>query len=190
MHPTKDLLLTTGLRMLLERGYHNTGIQDVLVATKVPKGSFYHHFSNKEDFALGIIERYVNRTLARLDALLADESLSPLGRLRRFFEEARDGYVAEGHHGCLLGALGQELAGVNETIRMTIERCLKTVAGRIAGGLEEACRVGELPPDVDTVGMADVLVDCWEGAALRMRLVKSAAPLDAVLNFYFGAVAV
>jgi TetR/AcrR family transcriptional repressor of nem operon len=33
--------------------------------------------------------------------------------------------------------------------------------------------------------MASLLVDCWEGAALRSRLRGSAAPLTAMLDFYF-----
>ncbi len=36
--------------------------------------------------------------------------------------------------------------------------------------------------------MADLLVDCWEGAALRSRLRRDPASLDAMLDFYFGAV--
>jgi TetR/AcrR family transcriptional repressor of nem operon len=36
--------------------------------------------------------------------------------------------------------------------------------------------------------MADVLVDAWEGAALRTRLVRTGQPLEAVLDFCFGAV--
>jgi TetR/AcrR family transcriptional regulator, transcriptional repressor for nem operon len=33
--------------------------------------------------------------------------------------------------------------------------------------------------------LANVLVDCWEGAALRSRLRQEAAPLTAMLDFYF-----
>jgi TetR/AcrR family transcriptional repressor of nem operon len=36
--------------------------------------------------------------------------------------------------------------------------------------------------------MANLLVDCWEGAALRSRLHGSPAPLTAMLDFYFEAV--
>jgi TetR/AcrR family transcriptional repressor of nem operon len=35
--------------------------------------------------------------------------------------------------------------------------------------------------------MANLLVDCWEGAALRSRLKGSPAPLAAMLDFYFGS---
>ena len=34
---TKDRLIQAGMAMLLERGYNHLGIQDVLVATSVPK---------------------------------------------------------------------------------------------------------------------------------------------------------
>jgi TetR/AcrR family transcriptional repressor of nem operon len=33
--------------------------------------------------------------------------------------------------------------------------------------------------------MASLLIDCWEGAALRSRLRGNAAPLTAMLDFYF-----
>jgi hypothetical protein len=42
--------------MLLERGNNDLGIQAVLDATGVPRGSFYHHFESKEDFALQVVD--------------------------------------------------------------------------------------------------------------------------------------
>jgi TetR/AcrR family transcriptional regulator, transcriptional repressor for nem operon len=38
--------------------------------------------------------------------------------------------------------------------------------------------------------MAGLLVDCWEGAALRSRLRRDAAPLNAMLEFYFRSAVV
>jgi TetR/AcrR family transcriptional repressor of nem operon len=43
--------------------------------------------------------------------------------------------------------------------------------------------------ECDPTHLASLLVDCWEGAALRSRLRREAAPLDAMLDFYFRAVA-
>lgn len=89
--------------------------------------------------------------------------------------------------GCLLGGLGQELSGVSPVFvfRQTIETCFSAVASRIAVCLEEARRAGDIPADSDTRQMASLLVDCWEGAALRSRLRGSPAPLQAMLDFYF-----
>lgn len=175
--------------MLLERGYNDLGIQDILSATGVPRGSFYHHFKSKEDFALQVVDLYMIGVHAQLDAALLDLNVGPLERVRTFFEGTRDIYVAQGSLGCLLGALGQELSGASETFRLKISSCLNAVALRIAACLREAQEQGDLPPVADPELMANVLVDCWEGAALRMRLVRNVSPLEAVLNFYFSSVA-
>src|SRR5678816_4690528 len=86
LHITKRRLLDVGLATLLERGYNATGIQDLLVATSVPKGSFYHHFASKEDFALQVVDRYLADIHAMLDQALGDTERAPLERVRGFFE--------------------------------------------------------------------------------------------------------
>lgn len=190
MHTTKSRLMEAGMKMLLERGYHDMGIQAVLSATGVPRGSFYHHFRDKEDFALQVVDLYMEDVHAALDSCLNDESRPPLERVRGFFQLTREKYREEGYFGCLLGGLGQELSGVNQTFREKIQACFADIASRISPCLEEACRRGELPATTDCRRMADLLVDCWEGAALRTRLRRDPAPLDLMLDFYFRAAAV
>ncbi len=187
-HPTKQRLLDVGLTMLLEHGYNDLGIQELLAATGTPKGSFYHHFRDKEDFALQVIDQYMGNVHGALDACLGDEGRPPLGRVRRFFELTQEHYRKEGYMGCLLGGLGQELSGVSDTFRRKIEGCFSEIARRIAGCLEEARKRGDIHADSDTRRMASVLVNCWEGAALRSRLRGNAAPLTAMLDFYFQSV--
>ena len=184
-HPTKQRLIDAGLGMLLEHGYNDLGIQALLAATGTPKGSFYHHFKGKEDFALRVIDEYMRHVHAGLDACLADEGRPPLERVRRFFEMTQEHYRKEGYMGCLLGGLGQELSGVSDVFRRKIEACFAEIAARITVCLEKAREKGDIPPDSDTRRMASLLVDCWEGAALRSRLRGSAAPLSAMLDFYF-----
>ncbi len=175
--------------MLLKHGYHDLGIQAVLVATHVPKGSFYHHFRDKEDFGLQVIDQYMHHVHEGLDACLGDPSRPPLDRIRRFFELTQESYRDEGYMGCLLGGLGQELSGVSEVFRLRIEECFSEIQQRIADCLEEARGRGDIPADSDAGGMASLLVDCWEGAALRSRIRGTAGPLAAMLDFYFHSVA-
>ena len=185
-HPTKQRLLDAGLAMLLEHGYHDLGIQALLAATATPKGSFYHHFTDKEDFALQVVDQYMQQVHAGLDACLGDTSRAPLDRVRRFFELTQQSYRKEGYLGCLLGGLGQELSGVSEVFRQKIDGCFSEIATRIAVCLEQARKDGDLLEDADPRRLAALLVDCWEGAALRSRLRGNAAPLKAMLDFYFG----
>lgn len=185
-HPTKARLLDSGLAMLLEHGYNDLGIQALLEATATPRGSFYHHFRDKEDFALQVVDRYMHHVHAGLDQCLGDRSRPPLERVRRFFELTERSYRKEGYMGCLLGGLGQELSGISDLFRRRIEACFSEIASRIAVSLEEARKRGDIPADSDSRRLANLLVDCWEGAALRSRLRGNAAPLQAMLDFYFS----
>ena len=184
-HDTQQKLLETGMEMLLRQGYNDLGVAALLEKTRIPKGSFYHHFASKEDFALQVIDLYLKEVHRGLDQCLGDSSVPPLKRVRGFFEGTVQKYRGEGYLGCLLGGLGQELSGISETFRRKVEQCFNEIAGRIAVTLREAVAIGDLPTGTDTQKMAELLVNCWEGAALRMRLRRDPAPLMEMLDFYF-----
>ncbi len=185
MHETKQKLLNAGLGLLLERGYNDLGIQSLLAMTNVPKGSFYHHFRSKEDFALQAVQAYMDGVHVALDACLNADDVAPLTRIRNFFEAVATSYHEQGYLGCMLGALGQELSGVSETFRIEIDGCLLAIGERLERCLALAVERGELRDDADTQTLAYQLVNCWEGAALRSRLTRSPDPLVEMLDFYF-----
>jgi TetR/AcrR family transcriptional repressor of nem operon len=183
-HATKQRLIEAGLTMLLQQGYNSLGLQALLQATDIPKGSFYHHFRDKEDFALQVIDTYIGEVHKALDHCLQDESLPPLRRIRRFFEMTQEKYREDGYMGCLMGGLGQELSGTSEAFRRKIEWCFSSIGERMGACLALAQRNGDIPADADTVAMGHLLVDCWEGAALRSRLRRDPQSLTAMLDFY------
>jgi TetR/AcrR family transcriptional repressor of nem operon len=186
MGDTRQVLLERGMAMLLKHGYHDLGVAALLASTGVPKGSFYHHFESKEAFALQAIDLYMKEVHGALDQLLGDESVPPLQRARNFFEAVESKYRGEGYLGCLLGGLGQELSGVSDTFRRKVDECFSAIARRLAICLKEAVRRGDLPKKSDPQKLAELLVNCWEGAALRCRLRRDPAPLREMLDFYFG----
>jgi TetR/AcrR family transcriptional repressor of nem operon len=186
-HATPQKLLETGIELLLRHGYNDLGIAALLESTGTPKGSFYHHFASKEDFALQVIDLYMQDVHAGLAQCLGDPAHSPLERIRRFFEASEEKYRQQGYMGCLLGGLGQELSGISEVFRRKVEECLQDIAEQLAGCLREAIAQHELPPGVDPDKLAELLVNCWEGAALRTRLRRDPAPLKDMLDFYFAA---
>ena len=188
LHATKRRLLDVGLATMLERGYNATGIQDLLVATSVPKGSFYHHFGSKEDFALQVVDRYLAEVHVLLDQALADSDRAPLERIRLFFERLLAMYAGQGYLGSLIGLLGQELAAVNTAFRRRIEGAFDGIARRLGETLDEARRRGDLPSETDPLQAANLMLDAWEGAALRSRILRSAAPLEAALENAFRGV--
>jgi TetR/AcrR family transcriptional repressor of nem operon len=45
---TKNRILEIGAEIIHLKGYHHTGIQEIIHAAGIPKGSFYHYFASKE----------------------------------------------------------------------------------------------------------------------------------------------
>lgn len=186
----RDRLIEAGLALLLEKGYHGLGTQEVLERAHAPRGSFYHHFADKQDFALQVVDAYMTGVHAALDHCVTQESLEPLDRIRAFFDLVRTGYREDGYQGCLLGGLGQELASTSPEFAARIAGCLTYIGSRLQVCVEEAQRRGQVRSDVDATEVSQRIVDCWEGAALRSRLTSSEAPLTSMLDLVLSAVRV
>lgn len=185
---TKQDLLELGMQLLLKHGYADLGVATLLEQAGVPKGSFYHHFESKEDFGLQAIDTYMQGVHGALEAAFADNEREPLQQIRQFFELVAGSYKGEGYLGCLLGGLGQELAGVSPAFRAKVEECFNVIARRFEKALKVAKAHGQLREGIEPRELADLLVNCWEGAALRSRLRRSPGPLGQMLDFYFSAV--
>src|SRR5499427_9892265 len=84
---TKAALVDAGTQLILEKGYHHTGIQEVLQAAGVPKGSFYYYFPSKEAFGRAVIAQFAAAYVARLERWLGETTQSPLTRLHRHLDE-------------------------------------------------------------------------------------------------------
>lgn len=176
---TKEKLLDKGVSLLMEQGYHGTGLQDVLTSVGVPKGSFYNYFSSKEEFGADVIRHYIEPFIQQLDRHLSDPDLDGVGALDAYLREL----IAESERrrfkgGCLLGNLIGEIGDTSDacrdSLRDTLHRYRDKLAEAIARGQEE----GSFRTDKRAGEMADFLVNAWQGALLRMKVEQSVAPLE------------
>jgi TetR/AcrR family transcriptional regulator, transcriptional repressor for nem operon len=164
---TRDALLDLGTCLLLEAGYNATGVQAVLAAAGVPKGSFYYHFDTKEAFALEAVDRYFALQSRVLTNALGGDG-PWLERLERYFELLqRDYETADFRRGCLLGTLGQETAASNDALRARIATAFGHWREAMTDALRSAQRAGSTPkrsPD-----------SCWTPGKARCSKPRSSA---------------
>jgi len=76
--------------LFLSRGYERTTVNDVIAATGLSKGAFYHHFRSKEDLLEAIAERFARVSVAFIEALQADPSLDARQRINRLLALSRE----------------------------------------------------------------------------------------------------
>lgn len=183
---TREALIRCGTELCSERGFQVTGIDEVLKRTGVPKGSFYHYFETKRHFGQAVIDNYATYFRRKLDKTLGDTSQPPLQRLHNFVQEARHGMTRfKFQRGCLIGNMGQELGGLDESFRAQLELVLLSWQAATASCLRDAVAVGQLPASVDVEKMSAFFWIGWEGAILRSKLTRNTDPLDLFADLFF-----
>jgi AcrR family transcriptional regulator len=76
--------------LFLTRGYERTTINDVISATGLSKGAFYHHFRSKEDLLEAIAQRFARESLGFIERISADAQLDALARLNLLLSLSRE----------------------------------------------------------------------------------------------------
>jgi TetR/AcrR family transcriptional repressor of nem operon len=183
---TREHLIDVGLGLMHQNGYNATGLTDILKAADVPKGSFYHHFGSKEDFAAAALEKYGMREREHAAAVLSDTATPPLKRLRRYFGDLVKIYGQKGAiPGCMMGRFSLEIAAESPQLRKQISASFDHWQHAIATVVQQAVTQKELPPGTDPASLSGFLLNSWEGALLRSQAEKSNAPLETFMRYVF-----
>lgn len=183
----KEQILAAGAELLRRRGYHATGINDVLKLTGISKGSFYNFFTNKEDFGQQAISWYGRRQLAYIRAFLRDPNYSPLVRLKRFYQEIID--VNQSEHfenGCLVNNLSLELAGQMPGLAHNLDHQFSQWVHEIAHCIREGQELGEISQAYSATELADFLHTTSYGVLSRMKATRSKEPFQLMLKMGFA----
>lgn len=163
-----DAAIERAMGVFWSSGYNGTSLPDLLEATKLSRGSLYAAFGDKHGLFLRSLDRYIDNSLARLDAEL-DPRKNALAGLRVCLA----GYVERasgvgGKRGCLVVATAMELAGHDSEVERRIRRFFKAMETRFAAALTRARVEGNLVEGVDPATVARLLVCLVEG----MRVVS------------------
>ncbi len=186
----KENLLTQGVQLLMEQGYHGTGLKEILDAVKIPKGSFYNYFASKERYAAEVIQHYINPFIAELGNHLKNPGQDALSALNQYFDEQISNLEKiDFKGGCLLGNLMGEIGDTSEICQQSLQLAVNRYQNLLANGLKTAQAEGNIRTDKSAEDMAELLVNAWQGALLRMKIEQSSEPLrqcrDNLLNDYF-----
>jgi TetR/AcrR family transcriptional repressor of nem operon len=183
---TRDHLIDVGLELMHRRGYNATGVAEILKEANVPKGSFYHHFESKEDFAAAALEKYVARERKHAARVLGDLTLSPLKRLKRYFADLVKTYGQSGSvRGCMLGRFSLDMASESAQLRKRVSASFEGWQQTIATAIGQAVAQKELPPGLDPASVAAFLLNSWQGALVRSQAEESDAALKTFMHFAF-----
>lgn len=93
-HPElrRSQILDCAQALFLDRGYDNASLNEVIAATGLSKGAFYHYFASKDALLEALAERFAQQALAQIRSMETSD-LDALSRLNAFLARGRQNKI-------------------------------------------------------------------------------------------------
>jgi len=175
-------ILDTAKPIILGKGFSAVGLNELLSAADVPKGSFYHYFKSKEAFGEALLDNYFATYHESLTELLHDSGGSAGDRLMNYLQLWLDTQATDGTDGkCLAVKLGSEVSDLSEPMRISLERGTSRIVDLIAECITDAQTDGSLPDEIIAADCALVLYNLWLGATVLTKIRRDRSALEAAM---------
>src|ERR1700676_4623266 len=117
-HESKQALLDAALSVFRAKGYAATRVEDICEAAELTKGSFFHHFTSKEDLAIAAAEHWIDVTSPTFLSAKYRTLPDPLDRLLAYIDFRKTlllGSLPE--FTCFAGTIIQEVYATHPAVR-------------------------------------------------------------------------
>jgi len=179
---TRERILATARRIMVGKGFAAVGLNEILTAAGVPKGSFYHYFNSKDAFGEALLDSYFDEAWSALDATLQAPGLNAAQRLLNYCQLWEAGQLCGDYQGtCLTVKLGAEVADVSEAMRHALERGVSGLIARLAAAIEAGVADGSVRVEEPAAQVAQSLYQLWLGASVAVKIFRSPQPFSNAL---------
>lgn len=83
---TRAKIIEVATQLFMDNGYQSTSTRQIAQLAEVTQPNLYHHFKNKEEVYIGVIENLLNDVNIELVKIGEDSSLDTLHKLQKFAE--------------------------------------------------------------------------------------------------------
>lgn len=171
---TRTRILDTAQALVLEKGFAATSLDDIIKATGLTKGAFFHHFRSKADLAQKLIGRFAENDFAifaewsRTADALADDPFQALMIFLKLFEDWLDN-LPEPFAGCLFAVFVYESRLFEPEINEFIKHSLQEWQGYYERKFEAILATRRPRFEVTAHELAEAIVSLLEGAFILAR---------------------
>ena len=173
-HDSKARILDAAMRVIREKGYSATTVDDLCAAAGLTKGSFFHHFKSKDDLAVTAADYWSEMTGALFDAAPYHRHADPLDRVLGYIdfrESLLKGAVSE--FTCLVGTMVQETYDTHPAIRAACERSITEHAAKVEADIAGAMRKRGIVVEWTAASLALHIQAVLQGAFILAKATQS-----------------
>ncbi|NNB68049.1 TetR/AcrR family transcriptional regulator [Pseudomonas fluorescens] len=179
---TRQTILDTAQLIVSRKGFSAVGLNEILQAADVPKGSFYHYFNSKDAFGVVLLDTYFDHYVQGIEQLFQQPELSGGAKLMRYWQTWVDNQTACTDAGkCLAVKLGAEVSDLSEPMRLALQRGTARTIALLAEALLQGVEDGSLTVQQPPQRLAQRLYALWLGTSVMSKITRTSAPFDEAL---------
>jgi TetR/AcrR family transcriptional repressor of nem operon len=165
----KQEIIRIAREIIHSKGYQATSVSDIMAATNIGKGQFYHYFQSKHDLGLAVVEDLIKEWEGQLIIGILNTSDDPVTKLNRMLKWAETSHAEmEIKYGCAMGNLAIEMSAQDEEFRVKIEEFFNLWVNSVADILTEMIENHQLDDSINPKKNAESIVAMIEGGILLM----------------------
>ena len=176
---TREVIIACAQQLMARKGYTAVGLNEILTAAHVPKGSFYYHFASKDALGEAMLRSYFEGYLADFDEILRRDGHTWAERILEYFAswiESQSSFDCQGK--CLAVKLGAEVADLSEAMRVALREGIGDITARIERAIRAGLEDESVSPTADPAATASALYELWLGASVVAKVNRSATSMD------------
>lgn len=174
---TRGDLLEAAFHEMHEHGTRGTSLDRILSRTGLTKGALYHHFKNKDELVLAVVDEVIGNYIQQTWVKPVMEADDPLAAMIESINRTWEDVPEEASRlGCPLNRLGQE-SELDSSLQDHIESVYRNWRDSLATAFSRGQERGFVKPDVDVVGLATFLVISHQGFSSLMKCKENQTEL-------------
>jgi TetR/AcrR family transcriptional regulator, transcriptional repressor for nem operon len=177
-----EALLESAMWLFWQKGYEGTSLRDIVEHSGVNQFGIYQLYTDKHGLFLAVLDRYRDHIVSSVFGVVEQPEAS-LEAIHAYFQALVQAHsIIMPALGCLMANTIAEGAERDEEVRQRTRQHIERLRVGLSQALANACRTGELSPDLDIAAMADYLVVTVQGLAVYSRMYPEREPLQRFID--------
>ena len=167
MPETRRKLLEASVRMIMQKGFAATTVDQICAEAQLTKGSFFHYFKSKEEIGIAAVRYFACGQSRKFESAGLDAIADPVERLHAFLDVAIQSVeCCDGPCVCMTGMMAQEMAATNESVKNCCSELFSSWVEMVAGLLGAAKAASPHAAEFDPASVAWMLSGLVQGSML------------------------
>jgi len=182
---TKQHIVHEAFKLFYENGFKATSVNDVMKATKLTKGAFYHHYKNKEQLALEVIKLKIQKRVY-------DGMIAPLNKEGSAIEILETTFVNriksftnyDKSNGCPMNNFINEIGNYEKCYQLALKNIIEKWKASLIALIEKGKVEGSVKENISSEAVAIFLISAFEG----IRGIRKLYNDDQLINDYIKGI--